>query len=86
LSFLIYLSPDEECITPDFVSFVKDNCLNPIWNEHFEFIVEDISTQHLTIRVYDDEGIQAAEFIGCARIDLKDLEPGKVKDVWLKLL
>ncbi|XP_047251273.1 synaptotagmin-5 isoform X2 [Capsicum annuum] len=67
-------------------SKVIDNCLNPIWNEHFEFIVEDISTQHLTIRVYDDEGIQAAEFIGCARIDLKDLEPGKVKDVWLKLV
>lgn len=36
--------------------------------------------------MYDDEGIQAAEFIGCARIDLKILEPGKVKDVWLKLL
>ncbi|XP_070009333.1 synaptotagmin-5-like [Nicotiana sylvestris] len=67
-------------------SKVIDNCLNPIWNEHFEFIVEDISTQHITIRVYDDEGIQAAEFIGCARIDLKDLEPGKVKDVWLKLV
>lgn len=67
-------------------SKVIDNCLNPIWNEHFEFIVEDISTQHLTIRVYDDEGIQDAEFIGCARIDLKDLEPGKVKDVWLKLV
>ncbi|KAG5590521.1 hypothetical protein H5410_041035 [Solanum commersonii] len=67
-------------------SKVIDNCLNPIWNEHFEFIVEDISTQHLTIRVYDDEGIQAAEFIGCARIDLKLLEPGKVKDVWLKLV
>ncbi|KAF3668342.1 Synaptotagmin-4 [Capsicum annuum] len=86
LSFLIYLSTNEKCLTPDFVCFVKDNCLNPIWNEHFEFIVEDISTQHLTIRVYDDEGIQAAEFIGCARIDLKDLEPGKVKDVWLKLV
>lgn len=86
MSFLIYLSLDERYLTPDFVCFVKDNCLNPIWNEHFEFIVEDISTQHLTIRVHDDEGIQAAEFIGCARIDLKDLEPGKVKDVWLKLV
>ncbi|KAK4345179.1 hypothetical protein RND71_035355 [Anisodus tanguticus] len=67
-------------------SKVIDNCLNPIWNEHFEFFVEDISTQHFTIKVYDDEGIKDAEFIGCARIDLKDLEPGKVKDVWLKLL
>ncbi|XP_019233474.1 PREDICTED: synaptotagmin-5-like [Nicotiana attenuata] len=55
------------------------------FNEHFEFIVEDIYI-HSTFNNYDDEGIQAAEFIGCARIDLKDLEPSKVKDVWLKLL
>ncbi|XP_027180330.1 synaptotagmin-5-like [Coffea eugenioides] len=63
-----------------------NNQINPIWNEHFEFIVEDASTQNLTIRIYDDEGIQASEFIGCARILLKDLQPGKVKDVWLKLV
>ncbi|CAI9092672.1 OLC1v1027984C1 [Oldenlandia corymbosa var. corymbosa] len=63
-----------------------NNQVNPIWNEHFDFVVEDVSTQHLTVKVYDDEGIQASEFIGCAQIALKDLEPGKVKDVWLKLV
>ncbi|XWS72697.1 hypothetical protein CRYUN_Cryun02cG0063000 [Craigia yunnanensis] len=63
-----------------------NNQLNPIWNEHFEFIVEDASTQHLTVRVFDDEGVQAAELIGCAQVALKDLEPGKVKDIWLKLV
>uniref|UniRef100_A0A5B6ZBU4 Putative synaptotagmin-5-like n=1 Tax=Davidia involucrata TaxID=16924 RepID=A0A5B6ZBU4_DAVIN len=63
-----------------------NNQLNPIWNEHFEFIVEDVSTQHLTIRVFDDEGVQASELIGCAQVPLKDLEPSKVKDVWLKLV
>ncbi|GFY99689.1 calcium-dependent lipid-binding (CaLB domain) family protein [Actinidia rufa] len=63
-----------------------NNQLNPVWNEHFEFIVEDASTQHLVVKVYDDEGLQAAEFIGCAQIRLNELEPGKVKDVWLKLV
>ncbi|KAL6502094.1 Synaptotagmin-5 [Orobanche gracilis] len=63
-----------------------DNQINPIWNEHFEFEVEDVSTQNLTVKVYDDEGIQAAELIGCAQIPLHNLEPGKVKDVWLKLV
>ncbi|KAF3447091.1 hypothetical protein FNV43_RR12271 [Rhamnella rubrinervis] len=62
------------------------NQLNPIWNEHFEFIVEDVSTQHLTVRIFDDEGVQASELIGCAHVALKDLVPGKVKDVWLKLV
>ncbi|KAK4757764.1 hypothetical protein SAY87_019065 [Trapa incisa] len=63
-----------------------NNDLNPLWNENFEFVIEDVSYQHLTIRVFDDEGVQAAELIGCAQFPLSSLEPGKVKEVWLKLV
>ncbi|XBI44986.1 hypothetical protein VPH35_109561 [Triticum aestivum] len=63
-----------------------NNDLNPIWNEHYEFVVEDSSTQHLTVKIYDDEGLQPSEIIGCARVDLSDITPGKVKDVWLELV
>ncbi|KAK9683563.1 hypothetical protein RND81_10G150000 [Saponaria officinalis] len=63
-----------------------NNSLNPIWNESFDFVVEDPSTQHLTVRVYDDEGLQPAELIGCAQVALNDLEPGKVKALWLNLV
>ncbi|MQM08038.1 hypothetical protein Taro_040885, partial [Colocasia esculenta] len=63
-----------------------NNELNPIWNEHFDFIVEDPSTQRLFVKVYDDEGLQKSEVIGVAQVPLKDLTPGKVKDVWLNLL
>lgn len=38
------------------------------------------------VRIYDDEGVQASELIGCAQVRLCELEPGKVKDVWLKLV
>lgn len=69
-----------------YLFYFQNNQLNPVWNEHFEFIVEDDSTQHLTVRVFDDEGIQASELIGCAQVPLKDLQPGKVKDVWLPLV
>ncbi|XP_038973286.1 synaptotagmin-5-like [Phoenix dactylifera] len=62
------------------------NNLNPVWNEHFEFVVEDAATQHLVVKIYDDDGFQASELIGCAQVMLKDLQPGKVKDVWLKLV
>lgn len=62
------------------------NDLNPIWNEHFEFVVEDPTTQQLTVKIFDDEGVQASEYIGGVIVKLKDLQPGKVKDVWLKLL
>ncbi|ONK72371.1 uncharacterized protein A4U43_C04F18720 [Asparagus officinalis] len=34
-----------------------NNELNPIWNEHFEFIVKVVSTQRLIVKVYDDEGV-----------------------------
>ncbi|KAM0037000.1 putative C2 domain, synaptotagmin-like mitochondrial-lipid-binding domain, C2 domain superfamily [Helianthus debilis subsp. tardiflorus] len=68
------------------ISKVINNDLNPIWNEHFEFVVEDVSTQHLTVKIYDDEGLQAAELLGCAQVQLSQLEPGKVKDVWIKLV
>ncbi|XP_073317389.1 synaptotagmin-5-like isoform X2 [Primulina huaijiensis] len=63
-----------------------NNQLNPVWNEHFEFVIEDASTQHLTVKIYDEEGVQSAEIIGCAQIQLTELQPGKVKDVWLKLV
>uniref|UniRef100_A0A1J3GTE7 Synaptotagmin-4 n=1 Tax=Noccaea caerulescens TaxID=107243 RepID=A0A1J3GTE7_NOCCA len=62
------------------------NSLNPIWNEHFEFIVEDVSTQNLTVRVFDDEGVGSSQLIGAARVPLNELVPGKVKDIWLKLV
>lgn len=67
-------------------SKIINNDLNPIWNEHFEFVVEDPLTQHLVVKIYDDEGLQSAELIGCAQIGLNELEPGKVKDIWLKLV
>ncbi|XVE71517.1 hypothetical protein DITRI_Ditri10aG0157100 [Diplodiscus trichospermus] len=63
-----------------------NNELNPIWNEHYEFVIEDATTQHLVVRIYDDEGVQASELIGCAQVYLRELEPGKVKDVWLNLV
>ncbi|CAI0629423.1 unnamed protein product [Linum tenue] len=67
-------------------SKIISNDLNPIWNEHYEFVVEDASTQHLYVKIYDDEGLQASELLGCAQVQLSELEPGKVKDVWLKLV
>ncbi|KAJ9551035.1 hypothetical protein OSB04_015080 [Centaurea solstitialis] len=62
-------------------SKVINNELNPIWNEHFEYF-------HTTLdnKIYDDEGLQASELLGCAQLQLNTLEPGKVKDVWLKLV
>ncbi|KMZ76038.1 Synaptotagmin-5 [Zostera marina] len=79
----VYVRPIKDRIKK---SKTINNDLNPIWNEHFEFIVEDASTQNLVIKIYDDEGLGAAELIGCTRVYLNDLEPGKLKNMWLKLV
>ncbi|TVU10213.1 hypothetical protein EJB05_43726 [Eragrostis curvula] len=34
----------------------------------------------------DGDGLTVSELIGCAQARLKDLQPSKVKDVWLKLV
>ncbi|CAH9086764.1 unnamed protein product [Cuscuta europaea] len=67
-------------------SKIINNDLNPVWNEHFQFVVEDPLTQHLVVKIYDDEGFQASELIGCAHVWLNELEPGKVKDLWMPLV
>ncbi|XP_050212319.1 synaptotagmin-5 isoform X2 [Mercurialis annua] len=79
----LYIRPIRDRIK---TSKTINNELNPIWNEHFEFIVEDSSTQHLVVKIFDNEGLQASELIGCTQVQLSELQPGKVKDVWLKLV
>lgn len=79
----LYIRPLRDRIK---ISKTMNNDLNPIWNEHFEFVVEDASTQHLVVKIFDDEGLQASELIGCAQVQLRELQPGKVKDVWLNLV
>ncbi|CAI0388630.1 unnamed protein product [Linum tenue] len=54
-------------------SKIISNDLNPIWNEHYEFVVEDASTQHLYVKIFDDEGLQASELLGCAQVQLSEL-------------
>lgn len=64
----------------------QNNDLNPVWNEHFQFVVEDPLTQNLVVKIYDDEGLQSSELIGCGRVSLNELELCKVKNVWLDLV
>ncbi|PRQ46286.1 putative C2 domain, synaptotagmin-like mitochondrial-lipid-binding domain-containing protein [Rosa chinensis] len=80
---LLYIRPLKDRMKK---SRTINNDLSPIWNEHFEFVVEDESTQHLVVKIFDDEGLGASELIGCAQVQLSELQPGKVKDVWLKLV
>lgn len=62
-----------------------NNDSDPIWNEHFKLEVEDLDSQKFTIKVFDDEGVQAAQLIGTAELELKNLKPETLEDLWLPL-
>ncbi|KAH6767442.1 Calcium-dependent lipid-binding family protein [Perilla frutescens var. hirtella] len=64
---------------------VKDNNLNPVWNETFELIAECKETQSLIFEVFDED-IGNDKRLGVAKLPLIDLEAEACKEFELKLL
>ncbi|BBN13316.1 hypothetical protein MPTK1_6g02520 [Marchantia polymorpha subsp. ruderalis] len=60
--------------------------LSPIWNEIYEFEVEEQETQKLTIKVFDEDREHEEELLGCAQVLLRDLEPGVLTEKWINLV
>ncbi|XVE69710.1 hypothetical protein DITRI_Ditri10aG0012700 [Diplodiscus trichospermus] len=65
---------------------VKHSNLNPEWNEEFNFVVKDPSTQALEIHVYDWEQVGTHDRMGMNVVPLKDLTPDEPKVLTLDLL
>ncbi|KAJ7541462.1 hypothetical protein O6H91_10G060900 [Diphasiastrum complanatum] len=63
-----------------------NNELNPIWNEQFQFEVEDLATQKLTIRIFDEDSLHTDDLLGCAQVPLNKLKPGILAEFWLTLV
>jgi len=51
---------------------------NPTWNEKFEFLVMDKSTQVIDLKVYDEDMMKAPDFMGSCFLSMHDL-PDHVK-------
>ncbi|CAA7399669.1 unnamed protein product [Spirodela intermedia] len=65
---------------------VKHSNLNPEWNEEFNLVVKDPSTQTLELIVYDWEQVGKHEKMGVNVVPLKDLTPDEPKTLTLELL
>ncbi|XP_078440724.1 calcium-dependent lipid-binding (CaLB domain) family protein [Wolffia australiana] len=65
---------------------VKHSNLNPEWNEEFNLVVKDPSSQILEFLVYDWEQVGKHEKMGMNVIALKDLTPDEPKELTLDLL
>ncbi|GJN07679.1 hypothetical protein PR202_ga25527 [Eleusine coracana subsp. coracana] len=65
---------------------VKDDNLNPEWNETFDLIVEDKETQSVIFEVYDEDKLQQDKKLGVAKLAVNSLEPENAREISLKLL
>ncbi|EFJ23674.1 plant synaptotagmin [Selaginella moellendorffii] len=63
-----------------------DNDLNPVWNEVFEFEIEDPATQKLFVHIFDEDSVQASELIGSTQVPVRELQPGSLTEYWLPLV
>lgn len=79
----VILKMDEE----QFKSKHIDNSLDPSWNEDFEFMVTDLQTQVLKIKVYDYDQIKIKGHtrMGYATVALNALEPEIPSEQWIPL-
>ncbi|KAL3674991.1 hypothetical protein R1sor_024939 [Riccia sorocarpa] len=60
--------------------------LCPVWNEIYEFEVEDQETQNLIVKIFDEDRNQGEELLGCVQVSLKELQPGVLEEKWISLV
>ncbi|KAL3536910.1 hypothetical protein ACH5RR_000276 [Cinchona calisaya] len=68
-----------------FKTKTMENNLNPVWNQKFDFIVEDKETQSLFVEVYDKD-VGQDEKLGVAKVRLIELEAETSKVLEVRLL
>ena len=68
-----------------FKTKTQKKTLQPIWNESFEIPIKSRTAANFIVRVMDWDMGDKDDFLGAAKIDLKELEPQLAKDVTLPL-
>ncbi|MCP9258736.1 Extended synaptotagmin-2 [Dirofilaria immitis] len=62
-----------------------DNDLNPVWNEYFEFVVDQANGQKLRIELFDYDKTSNDEELGRLAIDLVNIKAKRNLDDWFPL-
>ncbi|VDK79854.1 unnamed protein product [Onchocerca ochengi] len=62
-----------------------DNDLNPVWNEYFEFVVDQADGQKLRIELFDYDKTSSDEELGRLTIDLDNVKAKRNLDKWFPL-
>ncbi|VDM12278.1 unnamed protein product, partial [Wuchereria bancrofti] len=62
-----------------------DNNLNPVWNEYFEFVVDQANGQKLRMELFDYDKGSSDEELGTLTIDLINVKEKRSLDDWFPL-
>ncbi|VDK74121.1 unnamed protein product [Litomosoides sigmodontis] len=62
-----------------------DNDLNPVWNEYFEFVVDQANGQKLRIELFDYDKLSSDEELGRLTVDLDNIKEKGNLDDWFPL-
>ncbi|CAH8853665.1 unnamed protein product [Trichobilharzia szidati] len=65
-------------------SVVKET-LEPVWNQHFEFIVDICHGQSVTVEVYDKDQGNKDDYLGCTSIPVESVFNEGEIDTWASL-
>lgn len=61
------------------------NDLNPVWNEYFEFVVDQADGQKLRIELFDYDKMSNDEELGRLAIDIDNIKKKRNLDDWFPL-
>ena len=58
---------------------------NPVWNEDFEFPIDFVEEQTLTVSIYDSDKLSDDEYLGTVQLQLDHIKEAQFQDVWFDL-
>ena len=58
---------------------------NPVWNEDFEFPIDFVEEQTLSVCIYDSEKLSDDEYLGTVQLQLEAIKEAQFQDVWFDL-
>ena len=59
---------------------------NPVWNEDFEFPIDFVEEQTLSVSIYDSDKLSEDEYLGTVQLQLDLIKEAQFQDVWFDLV
>ena len=58
---------------------------NPVWNEDFQFPIDFVEGQIVTVSIYDSDKLSEDEYLGTVELQMETIKEAQFQDVWFDL-